>query len=239
MINALKSWSAILCMVATVQVHHAMAQTPITPLSAKDTISAETSRSPKTTWLGKLEGWEKFEPRSYSVTRSEGSVQTLIGSVPGQPAAKLRFDATSFMTIPYIQELAPEVLSATTTRAGDALAPGMKWTSQITYVGAPADWCPNERKSMFEGSFEVEPQEIYPLRIDGKDIAVPVVPVVERGVWKRCYTGKRYQRFLWSPDLQTLVAIEFQTYNPLGKLHEASFSMRVKEIERGKEGGQK
>ena len=88
---------------------------------------------------------------------------------------------------------------------------------------------------MFEGSFEVEPQETYPLRIDGKDIALPVLPVVERRVWKRCYTGKRYQRFLWSPDLQTVVAIKFQTYNPLGKLHEASFSMRVKEIERGKE----
>ena len=233
-----KSWAVALFAVGAIHVHMVMAQEAVKPLTPSDAIRAEFSRTPKTTWLGKLEGWEKFEPRSYNVTRGDGSVQTLIGSVPGQPAAKLRFDATSFMTIPYIQELAPEVLSATTTRQGDALAPGMKWTSQITYVGAPADWCPNERKSMFEGSFEVEPQETYPLRIDGKDIALSVLPVVERGVWKRCYTGKRHQRFLWSPDLQTVVAIEFQTYNPLGKLHEASFSMRVKEIERGKEGVQ-
>lgn len=218
--------------------HLALAQTALEPLSPKDRVMAETSRTPSMTWLGNVRAWEQYEPRSYSVVPREGAVQTLMGSVPGQAAAKLRFDATSFMTIPYIQELAPEVLLTTTTRPGDALAPGMKWTSQITYVGAPADWCPNERKSTFEGSFEVEPQELYPLRIDGKDIALPVLPVVERGVWKRCYTGKRYQRFLWSPDLQTVVAIEFQTYNPLGKLHEASFAMRLKEIERGKDGEQ-
>ncbi|MGI9132836.1 MAG: hypothetical protein ACR2I0_02665, partial [Rhodoferax sp.] len=50
----------------------------IATLSAADTIRAETSRTPKTSWLGKLEGWEKFEPRSYNVKRGDDSVQTLI-----------------------------------------------------------------------------------------------------------------------------------------------------------------
>jgi hypothetical protein len=54
-------------------------------------------------------------------------------------------------------------------------------------------------------------------------------------MWKRCYQGKVFERFLWSPDLQAMVAIEFQTYSPLGKLHELSFSLRVKEVERSKE----
>ena len=229
MASSLKSWSAIVCMVATVQVHHAMAQAPITPLSAKDTIRAETSRSPKTTWTGKLEGWEKYERRNFTLAREEGSVQTLIG------AAKHRLDTTSFTHIGYTQDSSPEIVSANTTRQAGALMAGMKWTSQITYVAQPANWCQSELKMVLDGSYEVEPEETYVLRIDDKETTLPVFPVVHRGSWKRCYNGKIYQRFLWSPDLQTVLGLEFQTYNPLGKLHEASFSMRVKEVQRGKE----
>ena len=97
------------------------------------------------------------------------------------------------------------------------------------------NWCTNDLRSTFEGTFEVEPEETFNLRVDGQEVALVVLPVVERGVWKRCYSGKRYQRFLWSPELQTVVGIEFQTYNPMGKLHEASFSLRVKEIARNKD----
>ena len=39
----------------------------------------------------------------------------------------------------------------------------------------------------------------------------------------------------WHLTQTAALAIEFQTYNPLGKLHETSFSMRVKEIERSKD----
>jgi hypothetical protein len=226
----------ITALLLALAVEAANAQEVLRPLSSTDTVQAESSRTAKTTWLGKVEGWDNYEPRTFTVARGDGALQTLLVSFRGQ-LTKLRFDAASFSTIPYVQEKAPEVLADTTTRQAGALAPGMKWTSRITYVGAPADWCPNDFKSTFDGTFEVEPQESYPLRIDGKDMTVSVLPVVERGTWNRCYTGKRYQRFLWSPDLQTVVAIEFQTYNPLGKLHEASYSMRVKEIERNKEGG--
>jgi hypothetical protein len=207
------------------------AQEALRPLSSADTVQAESSRTAKTTWQGKVEGWENYEPRTFTVVRGDGALQTLLVSFRGQ-VTKLRFDAASFSTIPYVQEKAPEVLAETTTRQADALAPGLKWTTRITYVAAPADWCANELKATFDGTFEVESQENYPLRIDGKDMTVSVLPVVERGTWNRCYKGKRYQRFLWSPDLQSVVAIEFQTYNPLGKLHEASYSMRVKEIVR-------
>ncbi len=233
MIDALKSWPVVLCMAITVQAHDAMAQAPIAPLSAKDTLQAETSRTAKTTWTGKLEGWEKYERRNFTLARGEGSVQTLTGAV--QDMAKHRLDTTSFTHIGYTQDSSPEIVSANTTRQAGALMAGMKWTSQITYIAQPANWCQSELKMVLDGSYEVEPEETYVLRIDDKETTLPVFPVVHRGSWKRCYNGKIYQRFLWSPDLQTVLGLEFQTYNPLGKLHEASFSMRVKEVQRGKE----
>ncbi|WP_396434540.1 hypothetical protein [Limnohabitans sp.] len=205
----------------------------IPPLSSTDTVQAETSRTPKTTWLGKVEGWDKYEPRSFTVARGENAVQTLIG--PVQANAKNQIDTHSFIHIGYTQATAPEIISTTTTRPHAPLAPAMKWSSQVTYVGQPADWCKSELKMVLDGSYEVEPEESFALRIGGKEMSLPVLPVVQRGTWKRCYSGKTYQRFLWSPDLQTVVAVEFQTYNPLGKLHEASFSMRVKEVQRGEQ----
>lgn len=213
------------------------AQEVLRPLSPTDTVQAEVSRTAKTTWLGKVEGWDKYEPRIFKVQRGEGTVQTLTGGIR-EPVSNLRLDIRSFTTLGYTLAQAPEVLATETTRPDGELKPGMKWASKIYYVSTPVDWCPSELKATHDSTFEVEPQESYALRIGDKDTTVTVLPVVERGTWNRCYKGKRYQRFLWSPDLQSVVAIEFQTYNPLGKLHEASYSMRVKEIERSKEGGQ-
>lgn len=231
-------WVSVLIMAVSVWTGGAVAQPTEPPKAVRgvDRVEAEFSRSPRITALGKLEGWEKFEARSYTLARGEGSVQTLMGAAgPGQPLAKLWFDTRSFMTLMYIQEKAPAIFSTNTDRAAQDLKPGNKWASHITYEGVPVNWCTNDLRSTFEGTFEVEPEETFNLRVDGQEVALVVLPVVERGVWKRCYSGKRYQRFLWSPELQTVVGIEFQTYNPMGKLHEASFSLRVKEIARNKD----
>ena len=214
----------------------AQSASPPKAVGGEDRILAEFSRSPRVTAQGNLEGWEKFEARSYTLARDEGSVQTLMGAAgSGQASAKLWFDTRSFMTLMYVQEKAPAIFSTNTDRSAQDLKPGNKWASHITYEGVPVNWCTNDLRSTFEGTFEVEPEETFNLRVDGQEVALVVLPVVERGVWKRCYSGKRYQRFLWSPELQTVVGIEFQTYNPMGKLHEASFSMRVKEIARKKD----
>jgi hypothetical protein len=223
--------AVIFSITGAVQTHMATAQEALRPLSSTDTVQAEFSRTAKTTWRGKVEGWDKYESLSFTVTRGKDAVQTLI--LPLQAKAKLQIDTHSFIHIGYTQETAPEIISTTTTRARDPLAPAMKWSSQVTYVGEPVNWCKSELKMVLDGSYEVEAEESFALRIGGKDMSLSVLPVVQRGTWNRCYSGKMYQRFLWSPDLQTVLAIEFQTYNPVGKLHEASFSMRVKEIERG------
>ena len=225
-----------LAVAGPLQVQMACAQGAVRPLSSSDIVQAETSRTAKTTWLGKLEGWEKYEPRRFTVTRDEGTVQTLRGAV--EDIAKHRIDTESFTHIGYTQDASPEVISATTTRTAGPLMVGMKWSSQITYLAQPASWCESELKMALDGTYEVETEESYSLRIDGNETRLSVFPIAQRGTWRRCYKGKLYQRFLWSPDLQSFLAIEFQTYNPLGKLHEASFSMRVKEIVRGREGGQ-
>jgi hypothetical protein len=192
-----------------------------------DTVIAESSRTASIGWSGKV-SWSDYEPRTYKVGRM-GAVQILRGQF-----GFIRFNSDNFSTIPYPDGLPPEILAESSTRNGSSLTSGAKWNGEVIWNGQPATWC-NELKAVWSGSIEVEAAENFTLRIDGNETTVPVLPVVERGTWKRCYSGKRYQRFLWSPDFQTVMAIEFQTYNPLGKLHEASYSMRVKEIQRGKE----
>ena len=206
----------------------------VTPLAPTDTVLAESSQTPKTTWLGKVEGWEKYEPRTYTVKRGEGSLQVLDGGVR-ERISRLMLDTHSFSTIGYTQAQAPRVVSIKTTRPAGDLQAGMKWASRITYETPPPSWCPSESQASHDSTFEVGPQETHVLRIDGKDTTLSVLPVVEQGAWNRCYTGKRYQRLLWSPELQTVVAIELQTYDPTGKLHPASFDLQVKEVQRGRE----
>lgn len=201
------------------------------PLSSTDTVQAEISRTAKTTWLGKFEGWDKYESRTFKVARDGLSALVLKNAI--QDMANNRVDTTSFTHIGYVQESVPEIVLTNTTRIAGPLKPGMTWNSHITYVAAPASWCASDLKMAIDTTFETEPEETYTVRIDGTEKALPVIPIVSRGTWKRCYNGKLYQRFLWSPDLEALVGLEFQTYNPLGKLHEASFSMRVKEVQRG------
>jgi hypothetical protein len=226
-----RSLITVLCVAAMMHANLAAAQSPVAPLSSNDLVLSETSRTAKTTWLGKFESWDKYEPRSFKIAREGESGLVLKGAV--QDNANNRLDTTSFTHMGYLQETLPEIVSAHTTRPAGPLLPGMKWTSQITYISAPASWCASDLKMAIDTAYEAEPEESYALRIDGKDVTLPVIPIVSRGTWKRCYNGKLYQRFLWSPELQALLGLEFQTYNPLGKLHEASFSMRVKEVKMG------
>lgn len=209
----------------------ALAQGVAAPLSPGDMVVAEVSRTATTTWLGKVTGWDKYQQASYRITRDGDQVQTLHGMAG---LGLLRLDLGAFMVISYPKAPVPEIVSASTDRGGAAIAQGMKWSSRMTYVGQPVDWCSQELRTTFEGAYEVEAQELLRLSVDGKETALPVFPIVERGTWTRCYVGNRYQRFLWSPDLQTVLGLEFQTYNPKGIVHAASFSMRVKEIQREK-----
>jgi hypothetical protein len=83
-------------------------------LSSTYTVQAVVSRTAKTTWLGKVAGWGNDDPRTFTVARVDGALQTLLVSIRGQ-VTQLRAEATSFSTIPNLEEKAPEVPAKTIT----------------------------------------------------------------------------------------------------------------------------
>ena len=217
----------------------AFAQTDaVKPVSPFDTLVAEGTSKATLNWLGKVTGWENFQPLTYKIVRNSDTVYTMTRERAGGKKVQLRLDTTAFMAVPYGDDPAPVVTESSTTRPLGPLVSGTKWKSTLTAIGEPADWCPTELKGGIDSQYEVGPAEKFKLLIDEKETEISVLPVTERGIWRRCYTGNRYQRFLWSPDLQIAVAVEFQTYNPVGNLHAASFNTRIKGIVRGKESDQ-
>jgi hypothetical protein len=122
-------------------------------------------------------------------------------------------------------------LRYTSTRAAGDLKEGMGWSGQMDADFPPAAWC-KEAHSVTVSNFEVEPAEKYEVVVDGNPRSVTVLPVVERGTWNRCYTGKRFTRTLYSPELGVPVAIEHVGYTPTGQVHGSSYRINVKELRR-------
>ena len=122
-----------------------------------------------------------------------------------------------------------DILEQNVTRSDPQLAPNMSWKLNRTFQNHPESWC-SDSKFKVESSFETQAVEKYTLKINGQDTTIDVIPVVEKGFWTKCYSGKRYTRFLVSRDLDAVVSLGFLTYDPRGKLHESSFQLNVVEI---------
>lgn len=172
--------------------------------------------------------WSDFTPREVKWSRTVQGVEVLTGS----RGAVLVDTRTYFQyqVAAGVSELS-ETIEQSSTREGQTLEPGSSWKADRIYAHPSASWC-HDNKSKYDSKFEVGPREPYTLIIDGKETTLQVTPVVERGWWTKCYSGKRYTRFLVSKDLGAVVSIEHIGYNPQGQAHESSYRLSVKEIKR-------
>lgn len=172
--------------------------------------------------------WSGFTPRELKWSRAAEAVEVLAGVT-----ASVLIDTKTYLHYPVaagVSQLS-ETVSQSTTRAGQSLEAGASWKADRTYTTTPVSYCSNNNHNI-DSKFEVYPQESYTLIIDGKETKLEVTPVVERGWWNRCYSGKRYTRFLVSKDLGAVVSIEHIGYTVQGQAHESSYRLNVKEIKR-------
>ena len=172
--------------------------------------------------------WSDYAQRDFSWSRTADGLEVFSGAT-----ASVLVDTTTYLHYPVaagVSQLS-ETFSQSSTRTGNALEPGASWKAERTYTSTPASWC-YDLKNYLDSKFEVGPREPYTLKIDGKEITLEVTPVVERGWWNRCYSGKRFTRLLVAKGLGAVVSIEHIGYNPQGQVHESSYRVNVKEIKR-------
>ena len=115
------------------------------------------------------------------------------------------------------------------------LQAGQKWQAHVRYIANPVNGCASLETTLM-GDYEVQATEPYTLKIDGQEVTLQVQPVVRRGYWQRCYQGPQTQRFIWSPELGVLLALEMLTDDPQSRLDPYSYSMRVTFIDSAQEG---
>ena len=177
---------------------------------------------------GDKRAWTDYTPRAFKWSRTADGLEVFSGET-----SSVLIDTKTFLHYPVavgVSQLS-ETISQNSTREGQSLEPGGSWKADRTYASPPASWCSNSQNKL-DSKFEVEPREQYTLTIDGKETAIEVTPVVERGWWTRCYAGRRYTRFLVSKDLGAVVSIEHVGYTPQEQAHSSSFRLNVKEIKR-------
>jgi len=172
--------------------------------------------------------WSGYKPSELTWSRSPEGVEVLTGKT-----SAILVDTRTYLHYPVAAGVTQltETISQSTTREGLALEPGISWKAERTYANPPASWCSSSRSNL-DSKFEIEQIEPYTLIIDGKETTLQVTPVVERGWWNKCYSGKRYTRFLVSKDLGAVIAIEHIGFTPQGQAHESSYRWNVKEIRR-------
>ncbi|MCX7155244.1 MAG: hypothetical protein NTW45_02205 [Rhodocyclales bacterium] len=204
----------------------ALAQS-VAPLTAGVVLVTEVTRNVS---LGSNDKntWSDFTPREVKWSRTVQGVEVLAGSTAG-----VLIDTRTYLHYQVaagVSELS-ETIEQSSTREGQTLEPGSSWKADRIYANPSASWC-HDNRSKYDSKFEVGPREPYTLIIDGKETKLEVTPVVERGWWTKCYSGKRYTRFLVSKDLGAVVSIEHIGYNPQGQAHESSYRLNVKEIKK-------
>lgn len=195
-------------------------------VGADAVMRAELSKSVRPAWFNDDHRWSGAEPVDLRINRTRPELLMLDGSNGGQIVV---FHRSWLQTVRRIgaAEEAPSVHDS--TRPEGALAPGQKWKSRLVAEQPPVDWC-SDTRGQIEGDFEVGKAQTYNLVVNGQPQSLDVLPVVERGQWTRCFSGKRYTRMLYAPALDTVVSLEFITYRTTGQPHEASFRLQVKEI---------
>ncbi len=172
--------------------------------------------------------WSGYAPADTTWSRTSEGVEVF-----GGKAASLLVDTKTYLHFPVAAGTTQlsQTVSQSSTRGDKALDPGAAWKADRTYTTTSVTYCHSDNHSV-DSKFEVEPPETYKLVIDGKEMAVEVTPVVERGWWNRCYSGKRYTRLLVSKQLGAVLSIEHVGFTPQGQAHSSSFRLNVKEIKR-------
>jgi hypothetical protein len=219
--------SAFLFSAATVQAQ--TANTTGSLLTAGAVLHTAVSRAPdaESVWNGKTaRSWKNWTTGAWTLLKVDGTTSLYRNSVND-----VRFDASSFANTATSLYKEHQILEQTGQRPSGPLQAGQQWKSSVRYIASPANWC-SDLEVKLTGDFEVLAAEPYTLKIDEQEVTLQVNPVVRRGYWQRCYTGPQTQRFVWSPELGVLLALELLTYDPANKLDPYSYSMRVTSIDR-------
>jgi hypothetical protein len=171
--------------------------------------------------------WSDYTSRNLTWSRTADGLEVFTGS-----AASVLVDTKTYLHYPAAPGTSQlsETVSQSSTREGQKLDPGTSWKADRTYVSVPVSYCSSNNHNI-DSKFEVATQEPYTLIIDGKETTLQVTPVVERGWWNRCYSGRRYTRLLVSKDLGAVVSVEHIGYTGQGQAHESSYRFNVKEIQ--------
>jgi hypothetical protein len=206
-------------------IYSAFAIAQINPITEKDEITSELSRTVSVGWSKNT--WSNFQlSRSpISLVRTPEGAQILRGG-----GTALAFDMSTFFQ--YQGAGLPQFVEKKSNREDKPLTVGQTWKAEVTNVGQPAAWCSSTNNTKFDSKFEVEATEKYTLKINDVETTIEVLPVQEKGYWIRCYSAKRLVRSLYSKDLDAVVSLEFISYNTTGQVHESSFRYNMKEIKR-------
>lgn len=197
----------------------------IAPLTGNVLLVTEYTRNVSLGWSDK-KTWSDYAPRELTWSHTADGLEVFSGA-----KASVLVDTKTYLHYAAgagISQLS-ETFSQSSTREGQKLDPGTSWKAERTYASAPVSWCANNSHNI-DAKFEIEPREPYTLKIYGKDTTLEVTPVVERGWWTRCNSGKRFTRLLVSKDLGAVVSIEHIGYTGQGQAHESSYRFNVKEI---------
>jgi hypothetical protein len=201
-------------------------QAAASPLGAQPVLAVELARNVRPAFFGNDHTWIDPQPGEMRIDRSQPEQLQLIGT---SGATWTLFLKSWVQTLKPAGQGADPVLVHESTRPAGPLASGQKWTARMVADQAPVNWCA-DTKGMVEGEFEVGPPQPYALKMQGQTTSVDVLPVVEKGRWSRCVSGKRYTRLLYAPALDAVVSVEFISYRPNGQPHESSFRFNVKEV---------
>jgi hypothetical protein len=196
------------------------------PLSAQQVMAVELARNVRPAFFGNDHTWIDPQPGEMRIDRSQPEQLQLIGT---SGATWTLFLKSWVQTLKPAGQAADPVLVHESTRPASPLASGQKWTARLVADQAPVSWCA-DTKGAVEGEFEVGPSQPYALKMQGQTTSLEVLPVVEKGRWSRCVSGKRYTRLLYAPALDSVVSVEFISYRPNGQPHESSFRFSVKEV---------
>jgi hypothetical protein len=197
----------------------------VAPLTGNAVFVTEVAREVSFGWGSKMT-WSGYVPREVNWSRTADGLEVLGGT-----SASLLVDTGTYLHYPVaagVSQLSGTI-SQGSTREGRKLEPGTSWKADRKYTTVPVTYCSSNDHSI-DSKFEVGPGEPYVLKIDGNELTIEVTPVVENGWWNRCYSGKRFTRFLVSRDLGAVVSIEHVGYTPQGHAHESSYRLNVKEI---------
>lgn len=172
--------------------------------------------------------WSGTAPMDVTWSRTTSGVEVLAGKT-----SSVLVDTSTYLhyALPSGTAQLTDTVSQSSTREGNKLEPGISWKADRTYTTVPVTYChSNDHK--IDSKFEVQPKESYKVIIDGKETTLEVTPVIERGWWTRCYSGKRYTRLLIAKDLGAVVSIEHIGFTPQGQAHSSSYRLDVKEIKK-------